>query len=94
MSDSTRAEQTKHGAVAVVTAEDRAFFRRLGDLERELPKSPNSSPPRTLAQVADELDAIERAWPWGKPLPDNSEEDLAHHRAVRDALLRLSRAQA
>ena len=74
-----------------VTAKDRAFFRRLGALERDLPKPTVSRPPRTLAQVADEMEAIERAWPWARPRPQNSEADLAHHRAAREALLRLSR---
>lgn len=82
-------ESTGQARAPTVTAEDRAFFRRLGDLERDLPKSPVSPPPRTLAQVADEMGAIERAWPWAKPLPESN--DLAHHRAVREALLRLSR---
>ena len=82
-------EFTSQVRAPTVTAQDRAFFRRLGNLERELPKSPLSPPPRTLAQVADELEAIERAWPWAKPLPES--DDLANHRAVREALLRLSR---
>ena len=87
-------EFTGQSPAPTVTAQDRAFFRRLGDLERELPKSPLSPPPRPLAQVADELEAIERAWPWAKPLPESNEEDLAHHRVVREALLRLSRREA
>ena len=86
-------ESTGQARAPTVTAQDRAFFRRLGDLERELPKASLSPPPRTLAQVADEMEAIERAWPWAKPLPESGEEDLAHHRAVREALLRLSRHQ-
>ena len=77
-----------------MTEQDRAFFRRLGDLERELPKSLVSPLPRTLAQVVEEMEAIERAWPWAQPLPESGEEDLAHHRAVREALLRLSRREA
>lgn len=87
-------ESTGQSRAPTATAQDRAFFRRLGDLEREMPKSPVSPPPRTLAQVADELEAIERAWPWAKPLPESGEEDLAHHRVVREALLRLSRREA
>ena len=71
-----------------MTAADRAFFRRLGELERNVPK-PASRVPRTLAQVAAEIEAIEKAWPWAKPLPDNPEKDLAAHRALREKLLRL-----
>ena len=72
-----------------MTAADRAFFRRLGELERNVPK-PASRVPRTLAQVAAEIEAIEKAWPWATPLPDNPEKDLAAHRALREKLLRLS----
>ena len=86
-------ESTGQARAPTVTAQDRALFRRLGDLERELPKSSLSPPPRTLAQVVDEMEAIERAWPWAQPLPE-SRKDFAHHCAVRKALLRLSRREA
>ena len=76
----------------IVTAADRAFFRRLGELERTVPK-PLPRIPRTLAQVAAEIEAIEKAWPWAKPLPDNPEKDLAAHRALREKLLRLSHGE-
>ena len=88
---SAMSEPTARERAPTVTAEDRTFFRCLGELERDLPRPMISPPPRTLADVANEMEAIERAWPWAKRQPRNSEADLAHHRAAREALLRLSR---
>ena len=68
-------------------AQERAYFKRLGDLEATVPKF-GSRPPRQLGEVLEEL-AKHRAWPLR-----STDDDLAEHLAVREAMMRKQRARS
>ena len=63
-------------------AQERAYFKRLGDLEATVPKF-GSRPPRQLGEVIDELARHRAQWPMR-----STDDDLAEHLAEREALMR------
>ncbi len=67
-------------------AQERAYFKRLADLEANVPKF-GSRPPRQLGEVLEELARHRAQWP-----VLNASDDLAEHLAEREALMRKSNA--
>ena len=61
---------------------ERAYFKRLGDLEATVPKF-GSRPPRQLREVLEELARHRVQWPMR-----STDDDLAEHLAEREALMR------
>ena len=66
--------------------QERACFKRLGELEESVPKF-GSRPPRQLGEVLEELARHRAQWPM---LPQT--DDLAEHLAEREAMMRKSDA--
>ena len=62
-------------------AQERAYFKRLAELEETIPKF-GSRPPRQLAEVIEELERHRAQWPM------RDTDDLAEHLAEREALMR------
>ena len=60
---------------------ERAYFKRLGELEEAVPKF-GSRPPRQLGEVLEELARHRAQWPM---LPQT--DDLAEHLAEREAMM-------
>lgn len=70
------------------SARERAYFKRLGELEATVPKF-GSRPPRQLAAVLEDLARHRAQWPMS-PAAD----DLAEHLAEREALMRKSNVRS
>ena len=66
--------------------QERAYFKRLGELEEAVPKF-GSRPPRQLGEVLEELARHRAQWP-----VYNASDDLAEHLAEREAMMRKSDA--
>ena len=66
--------------------QERAYFKRLGELEEAVPKF-GSRPPRQLGEVLEELARHRAQWPM-----HNASDDLAEHLAERKAMMRKSDA--
>ena len=66
--------------------QERAYFKRLADLEAKVPKF-GSRPPRQLGEVLEELARHRARWPM-----HNASDDLAEHLAEREAMMRKSDA--
>ena len=66
--------------------QERAHFKRLGELEETVPKF-GSRPPRQLREVLEELARHRAQWPLLPP-----SDDLAEHLAEREAMMRKSDA--
>ena len=66
--------------------QERAYFKRLGELEEAVPKF-GSRPPRQLGEVLEELARHRAQWPM-----HNASDDLAEHLAEREAMMRKSDA--
>ena len=66
--------------------QERAYFKRLGELEEAVPKF-GSRPPRQLGEVLEELARHRAQWP-----VHNASDDLAEHLAEREAMMRKSDA--
>ena len=69
-------------------AQERAYFKRLGDLEATVPKF-GSRPPRQLGEVLEELAKHRAQWPLR-----STDDDLAEHLAVREAMMRKQSARS
>ena len=67
---------------------ERAYFERLGDLEATVPKF-GSRPPRQLREVLEELARHRAQWPMR-----STDDDLAEHLAVREAMTRKQGARS
>ena len=67
---------------------ERAYFKRLGELEETVPKF-GSRPPRQLGEVLEELARHRAQWP-----VHNASDDLAEHLAEREAMMRKSDARS
>ena len=68
------------------SGQERAYFKRLGELEEAVPKF-GSRPPRQLGEVLEELARHRAQWPM-----QNASDDLAEHLAEREAMMRKSDA--
>ena len=68
-------------------AQERAYFKQLGNLETTVPKF-GSRPPRQLAEVLEKLAMHRAQWPM------RSTDDLAEHLAVREAMMRKRNARS
>ena len=66
--------------------QERAYFKRLGELEETVPKF-GSRPPRQLGEVLQELARHRAQW---STLP--ASDDYAEHLAEREAMMRKSNA--